>query len=215
MKNRIVLMINTVNPGHQWASVGVNKLTLLGIALALAGCGKPAAKPPEKSLVRTAVVEPMGNVRSDGEASYLASGEVRPRNGPELQSGRDRGRHRPGRRHGLGRRDAGEGRDGAGRVEAGGFHKRVELGAREGGIGGQDSGAFSQTARDGRDFPAGTRCDRSGLAHGAGRNWIRRSRIFAIRGWWRPRMEWCWRAISIRASRFRPASACCALRIRA
>jgi len=72
MKNRIVLMINTVNPGPQWASVGVNKLTLLGIALALAGCGKPAARPPEKSLVRTAAVQPMSDVRSNGDASYLA-----------------------------------------------------------------------------------------------------------------------------------------------
>jgi len=65
-------MINTVNPGPQWASVGVNKLTLLGIALALAGCGKPAARPPEKSLVRTAAVQPMSDVRSNGDASYLA-----------------------------------------------------------------------------------------------------------------------------------------------
>jgi multidrug efflux system membrane fusion protein len=74
MKNRIVLMINTANPGHQWASVGVNKLTLLvGIALALAGCGKPAARPPEKNLVRTAAVESADKIRSDGEASYLAS----------------------------------------------------------------------------------------------------------------------------------------------
>ena len=65
-------MINTTNPGYQWASVGVNKLTLLGIALALAGCGKPAARPPEKSLVRTAAVQPMSDVRSNGDASYLA-----------------------------------------------------------------------------------------------------------------------------------------------
>jgi len=66
-------MINTANPGHQWVSVGVNKLTLLvGIALALAGCGKPAARPPEKSLVRTAAVQPMSDVRSNGDASYLA-----------------------------------------------------------------------------------------------------------------------------------------------
>ena len=73
MKNRIVLMINTANPGHQWASVGVKKLTLLvGIALALAGCGKPAARPPEKSLVRTAAVQSMSDVRSNGDASYLA-----------------------------------------------------------------------------------------------------------------------------------------------
>jgi RND family efflux transporter MFP subunit len=67
-------MINTANSGHQWASVGVNKLTLLaGIALALAGCGKPVARPPEKSLVRTAAVESADKIRSDGEASYLAS----------------------------------------------------------------------------------------------------------------------------------------------
>lgn len=45
----------------------------LALALAAAGCGKPAARAPEKSLVRTAVVEPMGNVRSDGDASYLAA----------------------------------------------------------------------------------------------------------------------------------------------
>jgi RND family efflux transporter MFP subunit len=45
----------------------------LAVALAVAGCEKPAARPPEKSLVRTAIVEPMGNVRSDGEASYLAA----------------------------------------------------------------------------------------------------------------------------------------------
>src|SRR4029450_13644493 len=72
MKNRIALMINTANPGHQWASVGVNKLTLLGIALALAGCEKPAARPPEKSLVRTAAVQSMSDVPSNGDASYLA-----------------------------------------------------------------------------------------------------------------------------------------------
>jgi RND family efflux transporter MFP subunit len=45
----------------------------LTIALALSGCGRPAARPPEKTLVRTAVVETMANVRSDGEASYLAA----------------------------------------------------------------------------------------------------------------------------------------------
>lgn len=47
---------------------------LLCVALALAGCGKPPAKVSETSLVRAAIVEPMGgNVRSDGAASYLAS----------------------------------------------------------------------------------------------------------------------------------------------
>src|SRR5689334_14353525 len=53
-------------------SVGFNKVALLCLALALAGCGKPAARVPEKSLVRTAVVQPIDNLRPDGEASYLA-----------------------------------------------------------------------------------------------------------------------------------------------
>src|SRR5208283_1243492 len=54
------------------ASIARNLLTLPCVALALAGCGKPVARPPEKMLVRTAIVEAMRNVRSDGEASYLA-----------------------------------------------------------------------------------------------------------------------------------------------
>ncbi len=47
-------------------------LLLLGAALLFTGCEKPEARPPEKSLVRTAVVESADNVRADGEASYLA-----------------------------------------------------------------------------------------------------------------------------------------------
>ncbi len=47
-------------------------VTTLTLALAVAGCGKPAARPPEKSLVRTALVQPVDNARSDGNASYLA-----------------------------------------------------------------------------------------------------------------------------------------------
>ena len=46
---------------------------MLCVALAFTGCGKPAVKAPEKNLVRTAIVQPMSNVRSDGEASYLAA----------------------------------------------------------------------------------------------------------------------------------------------
>ena len=45
---------------------------LLCVALAFTGCRKPAANAPEKNLVRTALVQPMDNIRSDGEASYLA-----------------------------------------------------------------------------------------------------------------------------------------------
>ena len=66
-------MIETVNPGLRLARVGCKELTLLCVALALGGCGKPAARPPERALVRTAVVEPKDNIRSDGEASYLAA----------------------------------------------------------------------------------------------------------------------------------------------
>src|SRR5208283_4197765 len=66
-------MIYNINSGLRLARVGCTKLTLLCVALALVGCGKPAARPPEKSLVRTAVVKAMDNVRSDDEASYLAN----------------------------------------------------------------------------------------------------------------------------------------------
>jgi len=65
-------MADSMNPRLRAGSVGWNRLTLLCMALALGGCGKPAARPPEKALVRTAVVEPQDKVRSDGEASYLA-----------------------------------------------------------------------------------------------------------------------------------------------
>src|SRR6202040_1382423 len=45
------------------------RLTLLCVALALAGCGKPATKSPENNMVRTILVQPMDNSRSDGDAS--------------------------------------------------------------------------------------------------------------------------------------------------
>lgn len=66
-------MKNSVNPKHRRISIVCNKLTLLCLALALAGCGKPAARLPEKSLVRIAIVQPMDKTRADGDASYLAS----------------------------------------------------------------------------------------------------------------------------------------------
>jgi len=66
-------MTNHSNPLLHVARAGGSTPMLLCVALAFTGCGKPAAKTPEKNLVRTAVVEPMGNARSDGEASYLAS----------------------------------------------------------------------------------------------------------------------------------------------
>ncbi|HTS16597.1 MAG TPA: efflux RND transporter periplasmic adaptor subunit [Verrucomicrobiae bacterium] len=51
----------------------IEKITaFVCLALVLSGCGKQSAKAPEKSLVRTAVVESPDNIRSDGEASYLA-----------------------------------------------------------------------------------------------------------------------------------------------
>src|SRR5271167_84151 len=72
MKNRRQLMIYNINSWLRSARVGCRELTLLCVALALGGCGKPAARPPEKSLVRTAVVKAMDHVQSDDEASYLA-----------------------------------------------------------------------------------------------------------------------------------------------
>jgi len=71
--NKENVMNDKENSIRRPARVGGNGLALLAMALALAGCGKPEAKPPEKSLVRTAVVESADKVRSDGDASYLAS----------------------------------------------------------------------------------------------------------------------------------------------
>ncbi len=108
-------------------------------ALLLAGCGKQSAKPPEKTLVRTALVESLDNVRSDGEASYLASvkfdhetdlnfkvGGIVVVIGPAANTDWDEGTPVT----------AGYG---AGRVEAIGFQECVGYGARESGIGRQDS----------------------------------------------------------------------------
>jgi len=38
--------------------------------MSVTGREKPAAKAPEKSLVRTAVAKPIGDVRADSEASH-------------------------------------------------------------------------------------------------------------------------------------------------
>src|SRR5208282_1017425 len=73
MKMQRVLMIGPVKRLLPCGRVGGHRLALLAVALALAGCGKPTAKLPEKTLVRTAVVEAMDHARTDGEASYLAS----------------------------------------------------------------------------------------------------------------------------------------------
>jgi len=65
-------MNGNLNSNRQTVTVRGNGLALLAAALTLAGCGKPATRPPETSLVRTAVVRPVANLRSDGNASYLA-----------------------------------------------------------------------------------------------------------------------------------------------
>ena len=72
MKSRRMFMVDSVNPRRHLASVGCKGLTFLCVALALGGCGKPPARPPEKALVRTAVAKAVDNVGADGEASYLA-----------------------------------------------------------------------------------------------------------------------------------------------
>ena len=72
MKKQQVLIIDA--PGRRLRAItekcGIPALVCL--LLALAGCGKPPEHGPEKMLVRTTVVQPFGNVRPDGEASYLA-----------------------------------------------------------------------------------------------------------------------------------------------
>jgi membrane fusion protein, multidrug efflux system len=72
MKNQRELMIDDINSVLRLVRVGAKGLALLSAALVLGGCGKPAARPPEKALVRATVVQPMDGLRSDGRASYLA-----------------------------------------------------------------------------------------------------------------------------------------------
>jgi RND family efflux transporter MFP subunit len=66
-------MTNHSNPLLRVVCPGGATPILFCVALAFTGCGKPPAKAPETNLVRTVVVEPMSNVRSNGEASYLAA----------------------------------------------------------------------------------------------------------------------------------------------
>ena len=123
MKNQKELMIDNSNSRLRLISVACRGLTWLSAALVLGGCGKPEARPPEKALVRTAVVESTDDARSDGEASYLAS--VRFDHETDLSFkvggilvtiGSEVARHR------LGRGNPGESRHGACGVEAGGLH---------------------------------------------------------------------------------------------
>ena len=71
MKNRKELMIVKICSGLHVVKVA-RGVTFLGAALALAGCSKPAARAPERSLVRTALVQPLDDGRSESDASYLA-----------------------------------------------------------------------------------------------------------------------------------------------
>lgn len=66
------LTIHTINSRLRLSNIVLKGLTLLCVALALGGCGKPTALPPEKTLVRSAVVEAMDHIRSVDEASYIA-----------------------------------------------------------------------------------------------------------------------------------------------
>jgi membrane fusion protein (multidrug efflux system) len=73
MRFAFEIMMTHSNPLLRVACAEANTSILLCVALAFSGCGKPAAKLPEKDLVRTAVVESANNARADGEASYLAA----------------------------------------------------------------------------------------------------------------------------------------------
>ncbi len=57
---------------HKNTQIVLHSLLVIPLGLILTGCGTKETKEPEKSLVRTAVVESLDKVRSAGEASYLA-----------------------------------------------------------------------------------------------------------------------------------------------
>lgn len=72
MKTLTFLMTTPSRPLLRMVCSG-SALVLLCAALGFTGCKKPEAKAPEKSLVRTAIVQPADQARAEGEASYLAS----------------------------------------------------------------------------------------------------------------------------------------------
>jgi RND family efflux transporter MFP subunit len=61
------------NPCRRAIVIAGQLAAFVCLVVTIAGCGKQPAKAPEKSLVRAAVAESLDNVRSNGEASYLAS----------------------------------------------------------------------------------------------------------------------------------------------
>ena len=72
MKKQQILVIDA--PGRRFRAI-IGECAILALnclALALTGCGNPPERGPEKMLVRTTVVQPIADVRTDGEASYLA-----------------------------------------------------------------------------------------------------------------------------------------------
>jgi RND family efflux transporter MFP subunit len=64
--------MNTNRPRGDQLPKAAAMSAMLVCVLALTGCEKPAAKAPEKSLVRATIVEPLNKAGSDGEAAYLA-----------------------------------------------------------------------------------------------------------------------------------------------
>ena len=72
MKKQQVLIIDALSRRLRATTGECGMLALVCLALALNGCGKPPEPSPEKKLVRTTVVQPIANVLSEGEASYLA-----------------------------------------------------------------------------------------------------------------------------------------------
>jgi len=181
-------MNNTENPNRFTVSARSNGLALLCVALALVGCEKPAATSPEKSLVRTAVVEPMGNVHSDGEASYLAAvkfdhetdlnfkvGGIVVAIGPAANTDWDEGT--PVK---------------AGTVLAelkeSDFKNALDTARAKAELAGKTLERFRKLRAT--DAISQQELDVSKLSGARRRRrWIRQSRIFATRDWWRTRME--------------------------
>lgn len=73
MKSQTVPIVSHANLLLRSLRAGGGALLLLGAAWTFTGCDKPAVRPPENNLVRTASAEPAGKIRADGDASYLAN----------------------------------------------------------------------------------------------------------------------------------------------
>ena len=151
---------------------------------------KTGGQTTRKKLVRTAVVEAMDSVLSDGEASYLAAVKFDHETDLSFKVG--------GILVSIGPAPGTDWDEGtpvkAGTVLAelkqADFTNALNSARAKRNWRARRSNVFASCARR-MPFPSRNSMLLKRTGERRRPNWTRRSRIFGIRGWWRPSMEWC------------------------